>query len=1197
MSGKSLSRRLILIVALTILCFWIFAIPVSADSTSGSWGNDNVITWDYDSDTHTLTLSGEGQMEDGNVPEKVSEALDIASWDLIINKLVINEGITAVGANAFRKCPGLKEITFPESLVEVGAESFYGCSDLTQLNLPENLEVIGDYAFGALTGIKELTIPSSVRTLGDGAFAYLNNLGEIIIPATVEEWGESVFVRAGLEKVTFEEGIKIIPKSLFTWCEKIKEVTIPSSVEEICLEAFHDNKSLEKVTFSPPEEGSESNLKIIRPHVFWGCYSLKEINIPDSVTVIMDMAFYDCPILSDVHLPDNLETLGLAAFGNCPSLETINFPSALAEIGEHLFIECPKLKAINVPEDNEYFQDIDGVLFSKDQSVLYEYPEAKGTSYAVPEGTEKIAFGAFSERSSLMSVTLPEGLTNIGEFAFSEDPSLTEIILPDSLTYIGSFAFYECTSLQEVALPKNLETIDEYAFSNDTALQSVSIPQSVNSIGGYAFNGCSSLAEVTINDGVEVIGDGCFGGCISLENIYLPSSVKEIGQELFNGCSSLKEAFIPESIRVIRYGMFKDASMLTTITLPAGITSIEEDAFSGADSLKEIFYGGSEGDWNAIDINSYGNDPLSRAAITYNYVSNSIVNALVDRIPRQKYTGEAIEPELIVRLNGHVLEKDTDYSVTFENNIEIGTAQAIIKGIGDYTGEKTVNFFITEEGETIVTDGVCGKDLTWHWDQANSTLTISGAGDMYDFWYYYLEDLDPNDLMDPTTYIPWITFNDQIRNVIISEGVTSVGNFAFYECSHLINVSLPDTVTRIGDSSFYECSIITTITLPGELREIGYSAFSECSAIKNIVIPEKVRTIGEGAFSGTAITSFTFPEGIKRIEPYMFSFCYGLKEVTIPSSVTYIGKHAFSDLLTLLETVHYGGTEKQWDAIEICEGNEALNNAYIEYSENFEPKEKQNITISVPRTDLAVGKSLTLSQKGAMTNVTYVSSNKSIASISGNKLTAKKVGTVTVTVKSYGDDRYEPAQDSIKIKIVPAAPKNLKAENTAESLKLTWSEVDGATKYYLYRGTTLIKKLSSSKLSYTDSKASENGKKYTYKVMAYGSTGLSYVSKSVVAYRLAKPSIKSLTNTKSKQVTVKYGKNAKATGYVIEYSTSNKFTSKKTATVKKAATVSKVIKSLTKNKTYYFRIRSYKTVSGTKYYSAYSDIKKIKIGK
>ena len=260
----------------------------------------------------------------------------------------------------------------------------------------------------------------------------------------------------------------------------------------------------------------------------------------------------------------------------------------------------------------------------------------------------------------------------------------------------------------------------------------------------------------------------------------------------------------------------------------------------------------------------------------------------------------------------------------------------------------------------------------------------------------------------------------------------------------------------------------------------------------------------------------------------------------------------------------------------------------------------QAITAKAAASTVSVGKTTTVSITGAKGTKSYKSSNTGIATVNSTtgKVTAKKVGTVTITATSASTSNYKAASKTVTIKVVPAATSSITAANQATGIKLTWKKVTGATGYKVYRGSTLIKTIKSgSTVACTDTKANTNGTKYTFKIVPTASTG-NGTAKSLTTYRVARPSVNSVKNSSSKKMTVKWAKNTKATGYQIQYSTSKTFANgNKTATVTKAATVSKVIGSLTKGKTYYVRIRTYKTVGSAKYWSTWSAAKSVKISK
>ena len=263
-------------------------------------------------------------------------------------------------------------------------------------------------------------------------------------------------------------------------------------------------------------------------------------------------------------------------------------------------------------------------------------------------------------------------------------------------------------------------------------------------------------------------------------------------------------------------------------------------------------------------------------------------------------------------------------------------------------------------------------------------------------------------------------------------------------------------------------------------------------------------------------------------------------------------------------------------------------------------KAAQSISAKSSAASVAVGKTATVTITGNKGTKSYKSSNTAVATVnSSGVVTAKKVGTVTITASSASTSNYNAASKTLTIKVVPAATASLTASNLATGIKLSWKAVTGANGYKIYRNSALVKTITSgSTVTFTDAKANTNGIKYTYKVIAKASTGDSTLSKSQTVYRVARPAISSATNSAASKMTVKWGKNATATGYEIQYSTSKTFASgNKTVTAAGASTVSKVIAGLTKGKTYYVRIRACKTVNNVKYISAWSAARSLKIVK
>ena len=234
----------------------------------------------------------------------------------------------------------------------------------------------------------------------------------------------------------------------------------------------------------------------------------------------------------------------------------------------------------------------------------------------------------------------------------------------------------------------------------------------------------------------------------------------------------------------------------------------------------------------------------------------------------------------------------------------------------------------------VIDSGTCGDALTWSLDDAG-TLIIDGNGIMINY-----------DTINITTKPPWYSRRDSIVKIIINDGVTSIGNLAFFDCEGLTSITIPNSVTSIGESAFNSCSNLESITIGTGVTSIGERAFVDCSKLKRVdisdlsawceisfceiggasnplssahnlylngalvtdlIIPDDVTSIG-GAFEGCySLTSITIPDSVTSIGNYAFSNCDGLTSITIPDSVISIGDCAFFDCEGLTSINIYSG--------------------------------------------------------------------------------------------------------------------------------------------------------------------------------------------------------------------------------------------------------------------------------------------------
>lgn len=267
----------------------------------------------------------------------------------------------------------------------------------------------------------------------------------------------------------------------YTYKNSLKQATVQNGVVSIGNFAFFDCEQLEKISLA-------DTVTSLGTSSFEECQKLTSVRIPDSMISIGDSSFEKCWSLSSVEIPNHVTTIGYRGFGYCTALESITIPSSVTSIGAAAFVGGG-LKEIRVAKDNSYFCDVDGVLFNKNKTVLYQYPCGKdSTDYVIPDTVNIIGEYAF-ESCDLTNITIPESVTTIEPYAFRHCDSLHQITLPDSVTRLGKYAFEDCQNLETVILSSALTEIEDYTFSgNCWKLFKITIPESVTRISDTAFN-------------------------------------------------------------------------------------------------------------------------------------------------------------------------------------------------------------------------------------------------------------------------------------------------------------------------------------------------------------------------------------------------------------------------------------------------------------------------------------------------------------------------------------------------------------------------------------------------------------------------------------------------------------------------------------------------------------------------------------
>ncbi|WP_156182069.1 leucine-rich repeat protein [Faecalibacterium prausnitzii] len=400
------------------------------------------------------------------------------------------------------------------------------------------------------------------------------------------------------------------------------------------------------------------------------------------------------------------------------------------------------------------------------------------------------------------------------------------------------------------------------------------------------------ITSVVILPGVTSIGECAFSWFSKLTHVDIADSVISIGWNAFRSCSSLTDITIPQSVTYIGGLAFSYCTTLTSITIPGSVTSIGSNVFDGCTRLENIYYLGT----NESVINNLPADKttLCSARVTFDYG---------DKVPEAERmitvsvkTGETLTapttPPTVsgYEFKGWLTDDDKPY---------------------DFTVAPTGKFTLYANWEKIPDpdppkSGKCGaagdgSDVTWRLTEntdgsSTYTLTISGSGAMEDY------------LM--SGHQPWCSFRDQITSVVVSPGVTSIGDCAFTMFSKLTHVDIADSVISIGDRAFSYCSSLTDIKIPQSVTYIGGVVFRECTNLSSITLSNNITSIGPFAFEKcTNLTSITIPGSVTAIGPNAFEDCTNLTSITIPGSVTSISRDVFAGC-TRLNDIRYFGTSE-----------------------------------------------------------------------------------------------------------------------------------------------------------------------------------------------------------------------------------------------------------------------------------------------
>ncbi len=653
------------------------------------------------------------------------------------------------------------------------------------------------------------------------------------------------------------------------------------------------------------------------------------------------------------------------------------------------------------------------------------------TSVTIPSGVTSIGDSAFEDCTSLTSVTIPDSVTSIGEWAFEDCKSLESITIPDSVTSIGDDAFLGCTSLTSITIPDSVTSIGGLTFYGCTSLTSVTIPDSVTSIESSAFENCTSLTSITIPDSVTSIGNGAFEDCTSLTSITIPSSVTSIGYEVFSYCTSLTSITIPSSVTSIGDSAFEGCTSLTSITIPSSVTSIGDDAFSDCTSLKTIY--GTKGSYaekfakdNGYTFIDKDNQTVAVTGIKLDKTTCTIEKGKTQTLTATVTPSNATNKTITWTTSDSSVATVSGGRITAKNT---GTATITAKT----SNGKTATCKVTVKNPAVLAAGI----------KLDKTSTTLGKG----------ETITLNATITPTNTtnksVTWTTSNSSVATVSGGK-ITAKNNGTTTITAKTSNGKTATCkVTVISEIKPVQIELNNTEALiyKGKTKNLKATVYPTEAADKAVTWTtsnSKVATVSAGKITGIDYGTATITAKTSNGKTATCKVTVLVEETGISLNKSAVSMDK-GKTLTLTATVQPANAyfkEITWsssdEAVATVEDGKivakALGTTTITAETHNHIKATCKVTVKNPeitatkitlnKTSLTLGKgeSMTVTAEIEPTNttnksVTWTTSNSSVATVSGGKITAKNNGTATITAKTSNG---KTAACKVTVKNAPA---------------------------------------------------------------------------------------------------------------------------------------------------------------------------------
>lgn len=584
--------------------------------------------------------------------------------------------VTEVGGTETYRCANVTKVILPETIERIKTASFVAAK-LTELNIPASVKEINDVAFYNINELPKVTVASNslyFKSDTDGALYTFNMEKLHTVPTKITPVGGTYIVNPA---------VKYISNGAFLKANDITKIVLPPNLNIVKMSYPSFVTSCTKLTEFEIPTGGTTDFKVIDGVLFKNTTLVKfpqakeitNYTVPNDITEIAERGVEGSLFMTKIDL-NNVDKLNKTSIVSNEKLETIRLTTNLKlDNIDGAISNNTKISAYEAPSNCVNFDVVDGVVYSKDHTVLYFFPPAKIVAdgkYTVLSGVKTIATGAFQGNKYIKEVVVPNTVETIADEVFRNSVLLEKVTFEEAsrVATIGTNAFGWCKSLKSITLPASLITL-QISFSYCDNLETIIIPNGskMTTISTSAFGNTKNLKNFIFEGScdLQIIGASAFSNT-KLTTFKFPQGVKNIQSNAFNNCKDMKtvEFDADAELTVIAAGAFADCG-ITSIDIPNSVTKLEREAFRRCEAL------------SVVNITKNMTDISSEA---FKYCEN-LIDINVDK-NNTKYSS----------IDGYLLTKDKKTLVLFPH----GKAQSkftllppSITKIGDYAFYDCVN--------------------------------------------------------------------------------------------------------------------------------------------------------------------------------------------------------------------------------------------------------------------------------------------------------------------------------------------------------------------------------------------------------------------------------------------------------------------------------------------------------------------------